>query len=278
MLKYFFDECLTENQKDTVNVSVKFRSTSHDTKHSHDFYELILVCKNELAHYLNGTETTMNKCDLCLITPNDEHFSWTKDEKNAPCYYTISMRAEYFNKLTDAIGKDFSKSIINSRYTSVKAQVFEQCKQQLDRALLTHNSETNKKQSIYQLVATKLLCEFSFNNHASTNERSLVEKAYASMSEKENMALGVKEIAAKLGYSQEHLIRTFKKSGELPPNTVFTIIKLDYAKELLVSTDCPIPQICELIGYNGLNYFNQIFKKYCGCLPSTYRKNNSIPF
>ena len=54
MLKYFFDECLIENQKDTINVSVKFRSASHATKHSHDFCELILVSKNELAHCLNG--------------------------------------------------------------------------------------------------------------------------------------------------------------------------------------------------------------------------------
>ena len=278
MLKYFFDECLIENQKDTINVSVKFRSASHATKHSHDFYELILVSKNELAHCLNGAETTMYKCDLCLITPDDLHYSWTKDEKNAPCYYTISMRAEYFKMLTTAIGKDFSESIISSRYTSVKAQVFEQCRQQLDQALLINNSEMRKKQSIYQLVAAKLLCEFSFNAPTSSIGRSLVEKTYALMSEKENMALSVKDIAAKLGYSQEHLIRTFKKSGELPPNTVFTIIKLDYAKELLVSTDYPISQICELIGYNGLHYFYQIFKKYCGCSPNTYRKNNSIPF
>ena len=278
MLKYFFDECLIENQKDTVNVSVKFRSTSHATKHSHDFYELILVSKNELAHCLNGTETTMNKYDLCLITPGDLHYSWAKDEKNAPCYYTISMRAEYFKMLTTAIGKDFTESIINSRYTSVKAQVFEQCRLQLDQALLIHNLEMSKKQSIYQLVATKLLCEFSLITQLNGSGRSLVEKAYSLMSEKDNIALGVKDIAAKLGYSQEHLIRTFKKSGELPPNTVFTIIKLDYAKELLVSTDYPISQICELIGYNGLHYFYQIFKKYCGCSPNTYRKNNSIPF
>jgi AraC-like DNA-binding protein len=98
------------------------------------------------------------------------------------------------------------------------------------------------------------------------------------MLDNENVHLSVKDIAKKLGYSEEHLIRTFKKFRKETPSKVFTKIKLDYAGELLIATDYPVSYVCDLIGYYSQHYFNKIFKEHFGCSPSSYRKKNFIPF
>lgn len=278
MLKYYFDECLPENLGAEINVSSKYRSTTHVVKHSHDFYELILVCKNSLMHTLNGEKRKMQKYDMCLISPNDYHFSFSENHQDSPCYYTISIRTDYLENLTSAIGKNFLDSILALRYATVKSQVFEQCKQHLNRALFLTAEDMDKKQFLFQTAVTKLLTEFTVSVVEKQVGRSLVETAYSMMSDNENMNLSIKDIAEKLGYSEEHLIRTFKKHGEQSPSKVFTKIKLDYAGELLISSDYSISYVCDLIGYYSQHYFNKIFKKHFGCSPSLYRKKNSIPF
>lgn len=278
MLKYYFNECLPENGTVPINVSAKYRSTTHIVKHTHDFYELILVCKNTLVHTLNDQKRQMQKYDLCIISPEDCHFSIAENQQESPCYYTISIRAEYLKNLTDAISENFLDSILSMRYTTVKQQVFDQCKQHLNRALFLTAEDMDKKQFLYQTVITKLLTEFTLNVVEKQAGRSLVERAYSLMTDNENMSLTIKDIAEKLGYSEEHLIRTFKKHGEQSPCQVFTKIKLDYARELLISADYSVSYICDLVGYYSQHYFNKIFKKHFGCSPSFYRKKNSIPF
>lgn len=278
MIKYCFKECLPANQTAEINVSTKFRSTPHSIEHSHDFYELILVCQGGLLHALNGKEVGLYKYDLCIICPNEVHISSPEEQDQPPSYYTISIRADYFEKLTSAINVNFLSLLSVSRYTTVKSQVFEQCKQLLNQALFLPTEKTDKKQLIYQTVVAKLLTEFTIDTSQKKQSSSLVEAAYSLMLDNNNIHLSINDVAKKLGYSEEHLIRVFKKHNEQSPSKVFTKIKLDYAGELLIATDYSIAYICDLIGYYSQHYFNKIFKNHFGCPPSVYRKKNSIPF
>lgn len=47
--------------------------------------------------------------------------------------------------------------------------------------------------------------------------------------------------------------------------------RIEYAKELLGSTDIPIKKIAEMIGIPNDNYFSKIFKKYTGLSPIAFR-------
>ena len=96
------------------------------------------------------------------------------------------------------------------------------------------------------------------------------------MSSPENMELSIAQIANKIGFSTEHVIRLFKKNGMPSPNQVFTQIKLDYACELLASSDYKTIVISELIGINNVNYFNKLFKKHIGVSPIEYRKKEDF--
>lgn len=276
MLTYNFNECLSSSN-DTTCFSTKLNSKVLTTEHTHDFYELIFPIENSVLHVLNGKPKSMQKYELCLITPNDTHYA-EQVKNQAPSYFTISIKAEKFNNFFKGLSNDYFIDICKAHYTKVSSQVFEQCKSYLFESLILSPSEAKKKQQLLSIVVAKLITEFPIHTAKTTQTGDLFEKTTLLMRVPENMRLSIKEIAIKLGYSQEHLIRTFKKLGYETPNKVFNKIKLDYSIELLCSTDYSISEICESIGFFSSHYFNKKFKDFYGILPSQYRKQHNKLF
>lgn len=276
MLIYNFDEILIDSS-DTTCFSTKFNSKVLPTEHGHDFYELIFPIENSVIHVLNGKAIQMEKYMLCLITPSDTHY--TEQVKNqTPSYFTISIKAEQFIKISETISKTYFSDSCKLHYTKVNSQVFEQCKRYLFKLLFSSPLEAKMKQQILSIVVTKLLTEFPTHLTHEPQFGNLFDRAIQLMRTPENMRLSVKDIAEKLEYSQEHLIRSFKKLGYETPNKVFTKIKLDYSIELLCSTDYSISEISEFVGFFSPLYFNQKFKSFYGVLPNKYRKEHEKLF
>ena len=44
------------------------------------------------------------------------------------------------------------------------------------------------------------------------------------------------------------------------------------SESLLMSEDCSVMDVCEMVGYKDLKYFSRLFKKITGISPSDYRK------
>ncbi len=87
--------------------------------------------------------------------------------------------------------------------------------------------------------------------------------------------LTLDEIAQNLHYSPSYLEHIFKKSYGLPLMRYVRTLKLEKAKELLVTTNNSVLQISELVGFEDSNYFTALFKKSVGISPRAYRNKNS---
>ena len=83
--------------------------------------------------------------------------------------------------------------------------------------------------------------------------------------------LSLEAVARQFLVSKEHLSRAFKThTGE---NFTHYLLKkrMEKAKELILSTDFPIKEIGESVGYNDMSYFHRVFKKYHGTTPGALR-------
>lgn len=276
MLTYNFDECLSSSN-DTTCFSTKLHSKVLTTEHTHDFYEILFPVENSLVHVLNGKKKQIHKYELCLVTPSDYHYT-EQFEEQMPSYFTLSIKAAHFEKIASAISYNYVDNACRIHYLKINPQVFEQCKRYLYMAIFLSHTEANKKQLLLSLVFTKLITEFPLMDSVANFSHNLIEDATELMLLPENMQLSIKDIAEKLGYSQEHLIRSFKKQTNNTPNKIFTKIKLEYAIELLCSTDYSLSKISESIGFFSPHYFNNIFKEYYGTSPAKYRKLNAKLF
>lgn len=63
----------------------------------------------------------------------------------------------------------------------------------------------------------------------------------------------------------------FKKNYGITPTELIRKMKINYAKELLVTSRYTIAEIADLCGFENQYYFSSVFKKVTGVAPSLYK-------
>lgn len=81
----------------------------------------------------------------------------------------------------------------------------------------------------------------------------------------------VSEMAQAAGYHVSHFTQLFQKQMGISPGQFIQKKKSDTAAQLLTSTDLPVSEIADSLGFNNPFYFSSFFKKQTGMTPSAYR-------
>ena len=87
--------------------------------------------------------------------------------------------------------------------------------------------------------------------------------------------LSVEEIAESLGISSGHLRRIFHQELQQSPAGVFREIRLDVARQLLLSSSYSITYISSYCGFSSPGAFSRLFKHQYDQTPREFRKENS---
>ena len=84
----------------------------------------------------------------------------------------------------------------------------------------------------------------------------------------------IEEIAEYCGYSIRHFQKIFKDATGVSPHQYLLNLKINYAKELLLTTNHTVHHISLQCGFFDSNYFTNAFKRVVGTTPSKFRKEN----
>ncbi|HWP50142.1 MAG TPA: AraC family transcriptional regulator [Clostridia bacterium] len=84
--------------------------------------------------------------------------------------------------------------------------------------------------------------------------------------------LSLSKVAAYIGINPNYLSRLFYSSGEENFVDTLNLYRIENAKLLLRQTGIPIKEIGFKTGFNSMQSFNRVFKKFAGTTPSQYRK------
>ncbi|TJY44127.1 helix-turn-helix domain-containing protein [Cohnella pontilimi] len=79
-------------------------------------------------------------------------------------------------------------------------------------------------------------------------------------------------LADKLGITRSYLSTYFKEKTGIYFVDYVNRVRINLAKELLMNTDIKIQEAAARVGYQNINSFNRMFKKFTGVTPSEYRK------
>lgn len=79
-------------------------------------------------------------------------------------------------------------------------------------------------------------------------------------------------LAQKLGISYSVLHRRLTVYEELSPSLFIRAIRLQYAEDMLLSTDNTIAEIAYEVGFNDPKYFSRVFGEAYGMSPSKFRR------
>ncbi|MBK1878661.1 AraC family transcriptional regulator [Pelagicoccus mobilis] len=89
--------------------------------------------------------------------------------------------------------------------------------------------------------------------------------------------ISVDEIARAAGVSRSVLQRRFKTSLNQTVLESILTVRINRAKEMLSTTDLPLPDVAERSGFKHQEYLGYVFKKRIGCTPGQYRTQNATP-
>ena len=84
----------------------------------------------------------------------------------------------------------------------------------------------------------------------------------------------LEEIARASHLSPSRLCHVFKDRKGMTVFEYITHLRVNYAKELLISTNESSTQIAMNVGYNYQSYFDRVFKEKVGMTPKEFRKEN----
>lgn len=84
--------------------------------------------------------------------------------------------------------------------------------------------------------------------------------------------LAVADMAQFVEVSPARFSETFKQETGLPPADYFRRFKCLKAREFLSQSSIPITEIAFHLGFSSSQYFANVFRKYTGMSPGTYRK------
>lgn len=99
----------------------------------------------------------------------------------------------------------------------------------------------------------------------------LVNEANAYIRNHIDKNISLQDVAKSLHVNSSYLSRLYKKVTNKTLTFAITTNKVEFAKNLLTTTDQKVYDIARAVGIEDAAYFSQLFRKHTGCNPSDYR-------
>ncbi len=251
-------------------------------EHMHKYYELYYLHSGNCVFSVNNTLYPLAAGDAFLVAPDDCHF--TRYEGTIPCERTTVYfyRDQLPSELSVAypeLSADLAKS---GKIVLVKE------KQAIIEELLQHMYIENNQPDSYSapllsLQLAQLLLQIKrsgFFVYEKAEQKAPIGDDIEAVMEYINLnyhlPITLVEIAKKANLSPTYLSKKFRRITGVTFKEYLNYIRIRRASQALLTTDDSITQIAADCGFNGSNYFKDIFRKTTGYSPREFRKQSKL--
>ncbi|OJG12734.1 hypothetical protein RU94_GL002009 [Enterococcus asini] len=261
------------------------------TEHNHEYIEMNYVYSGEIKQVINNTEILLKKNDLIILDTQVRHSIAPPGKNDILLAFRFSKK--YFTKIffkdfnpdnpiSDFLLKSLFESQKYNRYLFFPIQdEFELiCILKLLVIELIEHEKTDE--SIYNhyitIIFEKLLKYYEkalvSNKESSKTKDTKLYFDILSFIEENHQNVTVKSMSQILNYSPNYLSSLIKKITGKNFSQLICEIRLKKAIILLESTNLPISEICEEVGFSNQNTFYTMFEKQFHTTPKKYRNMN----
>lgn len=113
----------------------------------------------------------------------------------------------------------------------------------------------------------------SFEEYENHNSSQLVQKIVKYLEENYAQNITLSSLGEKFYSNSSYISRVFKQKTGKNYSDYLLDIRIDRAKQLLVSTGFSVGRISDMVGFDNTKYFSRIFKEKTGVQPIAYRKS-----
>ncbi|MBR5011128.1 MAG: helix-turn-helix domain-containing protein [Clostridia bacterium] len=254
----------------------------HFPEHTHDYIEMIYMCKGETTHIINGKSITLLQGETLIL--NQHAHQEILPAKEGDLAVNFIIMPQFFGKALEMMGEEetplrrFIIDCIAGRentdgYLYFKTSDVLQIQNLFENLILSFVEKSSGKRKINEFTMGLLLLEFI--NHSDkivykTKEKSVVPQMLKYIEENyQSGSLG--EIAERLHYDLYWLSREIKRKTGKTFTELLQEKRLSQAEYLLVNSNMKVSDVATSVGYNNMSYFHKIFEERFGTSPKKYR-------
>ena len=241
-------------------------------------YELFVIKSGKLAMKQGGYDFVGNQGDVFFhlphviqygTEPNYVEFYWLHFTTEVdPVVLTMPQLAEALTNSTDFL----TNKIVVPQYFPLadRQRFFMQC----GDLFATWRTEHNQTEGDY--AVTSLMLELTKQlvrkllPEAARHSRKL-QTALVYIRDNRCDPITVADVAEACMCHEKYLTYLFKKELGVSPKRYITQSKIDFAKSILISSNCSVKDVACFTGYEDEHLFMRQFRKETGMTPTEYR-------
>ena len=233
--------------------------------HENSYCVLIKTNKSAHCHCVERQEKFLEKC-------KEGAFSGV-------CYAGVREFVYPINngeRVVGFISVSGYKAENGGEYISSVSEKYGILKQDLTSAYESLKSVTPEREYVDTLI--KPLCdmlELEYLKNKVKNEETLTDKIIRYLKQNHTRNINSEEISSVFGCSRSKWSREFNKAVGMSLREYINKLRVEDAKTLLLNSRLSVTEIAYSVGFSDSNYFTNIFKKYTGLSPMSFRKQKN---
>lgn len=241
--------------------------------HSHQFYEVYLLCGGELTFTVAGNSHTLAGQTVLVIPPNTLHSMKLADT------------SQYYSRIVLWISSDIVNQIVtnNNEYATVVSKPWLALPsiQQFGSlqnccALIEHEQCHTEDTHHHSPNTDMLLCYLveqlhRIQQHCQQEDDAFSQKIKQYLLANMHQQIQLDQLSQDMYVSKYHLMRTFKKQTGYTVHRYLTLLRLAQAKRL-ISQGIPCEQACGRCGYLDYSTFYKAFVSQYNISPNNYAR------
>lgn len=253
--------------KNSAGIKVRKYKATWFGQHWHEHIELLHILRGGGRFVCGATVFSASEGETVAVNSNELHAMTDGDAEYICIIISPEILAEVSSENTI-----FRSAIPRDKYVSQRFEkIFEEYTAHRLGAELAIRGEVCLL-AVYMMrnYAAAHLSDYEYGLHLTRMKKAnaildFIGEHYAE-------PLGAAELAAKFFVSESHLCRIFKNAVGMTVTEYINRFRTEKAAVLLKNTDESVTEIAAECGFENLNYFSRIFRRYKGMTPSQFRQ------
>ena len=253
----------------------------HFPEHSHDYVEVIYMCRGSTTHIINGTKIVLKEGELLFLSPRAKQEILPAGENDIAVNFII-MPA-FFQNTVQMIGTEqtpLHRFIIdvltgtNSSSSYIHFEVSDVLPIQnlVENLIYTLIYGTSNKRNINQSTMGLLILNLiNYTDRVAGENDDKIVLSVLRYIENNYRDGSLTDLADRLHYDFTWLSREIKQRTGRTYTELLQDKRLAQAKFLLRNTGMKISDVANETGYDNISYFHRLFRGEYGMSPKKYR-------
>lgn len=237
----------------------------HLTDNRNKSFCVLGYAQSGCAVYNFGGEITHVRKGTVVFIKQDQLYSAKSDADNPWQFYSVAFAPEFYDEASRALLNNMP-NIFTSSDSSHMAENFAE----LYRIWSSKGAGYLIKCRSLILDILYILLSDEFRRSKASAHYARIEELVNMMRENFTRSYSLEELCALSGLSSSHFRMLFKEMTGMTAVQFQNRLKIDHAKDLILSRDCNVTEAAHAVGFNDVYYFSRMFRKLTGKNPSEY--------